>query len=87
MDQPLHDLIRRVDQLTAQFQDLREGIKQAIVIAELDPEMSLTRARKVLESMVRQVYERRINEPAGTLVLFDTHGLHRPEVPKQERLV
>jgi hypothetical protein len=28
-----------------------------------------------------------INEPAGTLVLFDTHGLHRPEVPKQERLV
>lgn len=28
-----------------------------------------------------------VNEPAGTLVLFDTHGLHRPEVPKQERLV
>lgn len=28
-----------------------------------------------------------LNEPAGTLILFDTHGLHRPEVPKQERLV
>jgi len=28
-----------------------------------------------------------MNEPAGTLILFDTHGLHRPEVPKQERLV
>lgn len=28
-----------------------------------------------------------MNEPTGTLILFDTHGLHRPEVPKQERLV
>ncbi|HZL59506.1 MAG TPA: hypothetical protein VFC38_07375 [Stellaceae bacterium] len=28
-----------------------------------------------------------MNERAGTLILFNTHGLHRPEVPKKERLV
>jgi hypothetical protein len=33
--------------------------------------------------------ERRItvDEPAGTMILFNTHGLHRPEAPKTERLV
>lgn len=28
-----------------------------------------------------------VNAPAGSVVLFDTHGLHRPEAPKTERLV
>jgi hypothetical protein len=28
-----------------------------------------------------------MNQPAGTLILFNTHGLHRPELPKSERLV
>jgi hypothetical protein len=28
-----------------------------------------------------------VNEPAGTVLLFNTHGLHRPEVPETERLV
>jgi hypothetical protein len=27
------------------------------------------------------------NEPAGTIILFDAHGLHRPEAPKEERTV
>jgi hypothetical protein len=27
------------------------------------------------------------NDKVGTLILFDTHGLHRPEMPKSERLV
>jgi hypothetical protein len=28
-----------------------------------------------------------VDAPAGTLILFNTHGLHRPEAPKAERLV
>jgi hypothetical protein len=28
-----------------------------------------------------------VNGPAGTIVLFNTHGLHRPEAPLTERLV
>jgi hypothetical protein len=66
MQHQFEELLSRLDQLSAQFYELREGIRQAITIAELDPEMSLTRARKVLELVVRRVYERRIGEPAGT---------------------
>jgi hypothetical protein len=28
-----------------------------------------------------------VNERAGAIILFNTHGLHRPEVPKTERMV
>ncbi len=52
--------------LSSQFQELRDGVRQAIVIADQDPEMSLTRARKVLESVVRRVFERQVGEPAGS---------------------
>src|SRR5207302_4533092 len=50
----------------SQFQELREGIQKAILVADLDPEMALTRARKVLEHVIRDVYERRCQEPPGT---------------------
>src|SRR5262249_52548861 len=49
-----------------QFRELREGVLRAIRIADEDPEMALTRARKVLEYVIREVYERRIKEPPGT---------------------
>jgi formylglycine-generating enzyme required for sulfatase activity len=63
MDPSLQPLLARLDGLPA---ELRDGVEKAIRVAELDPEMALTRSRKVLESVVREVYERRINEPAGT---------------------
>ena len=49
-----------------QFHELRDGVQEAIKIADISPEMALTRARKVLEYVIRDVYERRINEPPGT---------------------
>jgi hypothetical protein len=65
--QPSFDaLLKRLDLLCTQCQELRDGIRQAVTIAEQDPEMSLTRARKVLEYMVRHVYERRLAEEPGT---------------------
>ena len=66
MDSSFQELLKRLDHLSGQFQELREGVQKAIRIADEDPEMALTRARKVLELVVREVYERRCNEPPGT---------------------
>src|SRR6202049_4857733 len=66
MNQAIQSLLSRLEHLSGQFQELREGVQKAVKIADDDPEMALTRARKVLEYVVRDVYERRINEPPGT---------------------
>jgi formylglycine-generating enzyme required for sulfatase activity len=66
MDPSLHDLIARLDQLSDGFAELRDGVRKAVLVADLDPEMALTRARKVLEYVVRDVFERRVQEPPGT---------------------
>src|SRR5271169_978787 len=64
MPPQLDELLARVDQcstqaheLSAHFEDLREQIRQAISIAQLDPEMSLARSRKVLEYIIRDIYD------------------------------
>jgi formylglycine-generating enzyme required for sulfatase activity len=66
MDPSLQVLLRRLDQLTEEFRELRDGVQKAILVAKVDSEMALTRARKVLEYVVRDVYQRRIQEPPGT---------------------
>ncbi len=66
MEPPLQTLLDRVEHLSDQFRELRDGVQKVIRIADEDPEMALTRARKVLEHIVREVYERRIREPPGT---------------------
>jgi formylglycine-generating enzyme required for sulfatase activity len=62
----LQPLLARLDQFPDQFREIKDGVQKAVLVAELDPEMALTRSRKVLELVVREVYERQINEPAGT---------------------
>src|SRR5947209_16137195 len=66
MEPSLQHLIDRLDRLTDEFQELREGVQKALRIADEDPEMALIRARKVLEYVVRDVFERRLKEPPGT---------------------
>ena len=66
MDPSLQSLLNRLERLSGQFQELRVGVQEAIKIADISPEMALTRSRKVLEYLVRDVYERRISEPPGT---------------------
>jgi hypothetical protein len=66
MDPSLQALLSRLDQLTDEFRELREGVQKAVRVADLDPEMALTRARKVLEYVIRDVYEQRIKESPGT---------------------
>src|SRR5437879_546003 len=66
MNLSFQSLLIRLDHISGPFRELREGVQKAILVADLDPEMALTRSRKVLELVVREVYERRINEPPGT---------------------
>src|ERR1700722_14360660 len=66
MNSALESLVGQLDRLSDEFCELRDGVQKALRIADADPEMALTRARKVLEYVVRDVYERRIKEPAGT---------------------
>ena len=66
MDPSLQSLLDRLEHVSDQFQELRDGVGQVIKIADASPEMALTRARKVLEHVVREVYERRCHEPPGT---------------------
>src|SRR5262245_43158045 len=66
MNPPLQCLATRLEQLSEQFRELRGGVQKAILVADLDTEMALARARKVLDYVIRDVYERRINEPPGT---------------------
>src|SRR5918911_2541476 len=65
-DQSLDLILRRLDRLSDDFDELRDGLHKAVRIASDDPEMALTRARKVLEYVVRDVYQRRCQEPPGT---------------------
>src|SRR4051794_41277517 len=66
MDPALQHLIDRLNQLSEQFEELRQGVRKAIDVATVDPEMALIRSRKVLEYVVRDVFVRRVGEPPGT---------------------
>ncbi len=66
MDPSLQALLDRLERLSDRPREPREGVQKAIHIADTDPEMALTRSRKVLEYVIRDVYERRVNEPPGT---------------------
>jgi TIR domain len=59
-------LIRGLDQLLERARKLRAGVEKAAHIASQDPQMALGRARMVLELLIRDIYERRFQEPPGT---------------------
>jgi formylglycine-generating enzyme len=78
MENDLRDLIRRlddhvghlsndVDHLSAQVEELRESVRHVAVVADVDPAMALTAARKVLDRILHRVWEHHIpQEPIGT---------------------
>jgi CheY-like chemotaxis protein len=59
-------LLASLDRIAGEYFSLRDGIRKAVEIASIDPEMALTRSRKVLELVLRDVYQRRCNESPGT---------------------
>jgi formylglycine-generating enzyme required for sulfatase activity len=66
VDPSVEPLLRLLEKLAEQFREFRDGVQKAVQIADFDPEMALTRTRKVLEYLVRDVYVRRCQEPPGT---------------------
>ena len=71
MDPSVRALVNRLDdrlgRLSSQMEELHESVRQVVAVAEADPEMALTKVRKVLESVLRRVWEHFIpNEPIGT---------------------
>jgi eukaryotic-like serine/threonine-protein kinase len=58
-------LIKSLNELIKDQQELWDGLDRARDIAGKDSESGVNCARKVLERVLREVYERRIKEPAG----------------------
>ena len=46
--------------------EISDGIRKAITLCNIDPEMALGRARKVLDFILADVYKREFGHPAGT---------------------
>ncbi|HEV3415991.1 MAG TPA: DUF4145 domain-containing protein, partial [Pirellulales bacterium] len=58
-------LLTRLEHLPGEYEQLRDGVQRLAKIADGDPEMALTRARKILELVIYDVYMRRFDEPSG----------------------
>lgn len=71
MESTFPEMLAEFDRVAPPTSVLRDWVRQAVAIAEADPEMALTRARKVLEFVVRQVYEARVAEPPGKRDLLE----------------
>lgn len=66
------------------FSYIVESSKDALKAFYPLPSGELFPEDKIPEDPSRRVT---VNERAGAIILFNTHGLHRPEVPKTERMV
>ena len=66
MDEAFQRLLHQINHISSQFSELREGFEKADILADIDAEMALARARKVLECVVVDVYQLRYKQPAGT---------------------
>ncbi len=66
MTPELRRLLDQLDHLAARVEELRSGIRRAAAIVEADPAMALIRVRKVLEYIVRDLFEKRVGEAPGT---------------------
>ena len=63
MDHAFQQLRDRLDRIPNISPEVRGRFMQAVTIAGQDPEMSLTRARTILEGIVHDIHRRRLNEP------------------------
>jgi hypothetical protein len=62
----LPDLVARLERPPGRHERFVAGIKQAIAIAAVDPGLSLTKSRQVLEQIIHDLFERKVGKPAGT---------------------
>jgi hypothetical protein len=59
-------LIRGLEKLINKNREVKVGVEKTNRLASDDPEMAVVRASKLVESAIRETYDRRFNEPAGT---------------------
>jgi hypothetical protein len=59
-------LVNYLNDIPDDYVEIKEGVRKAVQVAPLDPDMALTRVRKVLEHVIRDVFQRRCNEDPGT---------------------
>src|SRR5262249_49784968 len=66
MDPSLQPLLALLDRLPDDFRPIRNAVGKAVRVIDLAPDLAVVPARKVLDDVVRKVYKRCFNEPAGT---------------------
>jgi hypothetical protein len=62
----IESLLDELDDLPEEFVEIKVGVRKAVQVAPVDPDMALTRVRKVLEYVIRVVYQRQCKEKPGT---------------------
>jgi hypothetical protein len=62
----IESLLEELDDLPDEFVEIKVGVRKAVQVAPVDPDMALTRIRKVLEYIIRVVFQRQYNEKPGT---------------------
>src|SRR5260370_19035307 len=80
-DQSFEWMLPHLRRISEEFAVIRQGIERAIQLAENDPEMALTRTRKVLEFVIREVCQRLCHENPGTRNLDELMRRVRGDMP------
>jgi hypothetical protein len=66
MDQSLQPLLTLLDRLPDAFGDIRTEVENALRVMDLARSLAVVGPRKVLDLVIRAVYDRCVNEPPGT---------------------
>jgi formylglycine-generating enzyme required for sulfatase activity len=66
MDPSLQPLLALLGRLPEEFRDIRTEVETAVRVMDQAPSLAVVPPRKVLDLVVREVYERCLREPAGT---------------------
>jgi len=66
MNGPLQPLLDLLNRLPDEFRDIRLEVESAVRVLELAPSLAVVAPRKVLDLIIRDVYQRCVNEPAAT---------------------
>jgi len=83
-DHRVRSILYLTDVSNGGFSYILNTAKDALDIFMATPEGQLFPPDRVPADPDRAVT---VNAPAGTVILFDTHGLHRAEIPRDTRLV
>lgn len=65
-DHSLETLLKRLDLMSGELDELRQEIRLTVQLVDIDPRMTLTRTRRVLEYLVNDIFRRHFEEDPGT---------------------